>query len=408
MVYRGQQDYLCLVDITPSFAYTVQENNYATFYGKDGKAWSLQFSNAGDARNFAIHVALAKFFVSGQKNIVVLEEPMQMSGTHVLGTGDSAGIKYTTWLTKPDTGALSTQIDSNATKDGVSRITLGDHSTSFPAWHAALNGRKKGFKGIVVSPPAMAFGEAGVAGTIPPNSIIVFELEVARVKRAAPAAAPAHAEAPVSASLNAPSTLFDGYPAGDAVSSAEAQKTELMQRLARAGAKPMIGSPAAPGPATAAAQIPAQPLPQQAAAAAPQPMQQQQPQQQQPVCVFAPTIESHNHCSVGFVFPDIYCSRLCFFPLDCCGFFCVVCDVRCRMQGRWRCMRLSPGWVSLRFVACFLPSVAKVCLAGWVPVIENFIFLTERKQPRVFPRRPQCVRFCHSYTEELLTDASSL
>ena len=304
MVYRGQQDYLCLVDITPSFAYTVQENNYATFYGKDGKAWSLQFSKAEDARNFAIHVALAKFFVSGQKNIVLLEEPMQMSGTHVLGTGDSAGIKYTTWLTKPDTGALSTQIDSNAAKDGVSRITIGDHSTSFPAWHAALNGRKKGFKGIVVSPPSMAFGDAGVAGTIPPNSIIVFELEVARVKRAAPAAAPAHTEAPVSASLNAPSTLFDGYPAGDAVSSAEAQKTELMQRLARAGAKPMIGSPAAASPAAATTQIPAQPLPQQAAAAAaaaaPQPMQ---PQQQQPVCVFVPTFDSHNHFCDGICFP---------------------------------------------------------------------------------------------------------
>lgn len=316
MVYRGQQDYLCLVDITPSFAYTVQENNYATFYGKDGKAWSLQFGNAGDARNFAIHVALAKFFVSGQKSIVVLEEPMQMSGTHVLTTGDSAGIKYTTWLTKPDTGALAAQVDSNATKDGVSRITIGDHSTSFPAWHAALNGRKKGFKGIVVSPPAMAFGEAGVPGTIPPNSIIVFELEVARVKRAtAPAPAPAHTEAPAPASLNAPSTLFDGFPAGDAVSSAEAQKTELMQRLARAGAKPMVGSPAAASPAAAsAAQIPAQPLPQQAAAAAaPQPMQQQQ--QQQPVC--ASFFQSHLDpiiiAVVGFVFPRYLLLTLVFF-----------------------------------------------------------------------------------------------
>ena len=364
MVYRGQQDYLCLVDITPSFAYTVQENNYATFYGKDGKAWSLQFSSAEDARKFAIHVALAKFFVSGQKNIVVLEEPMQMSGTHVLGSGDSAGIKYTTWLTKADTGALSTQIDSNAAKDGVSRITIGDHSTSVPAWHAALNGRKKGFKGIVVSPPSMAFGDAGVAGTIPPNSIIVFELEVARVKRAAPAAAPAHAEAPVS--LNAPSTLFDGYPAGDAVSSAEAQKTELMQRLARAGAKPMIGSPAAASPAAAATQIPAQPLPQQAAtavaAAAPQP----QPQQQQPVCAFCAHIhDSHNNCCEGLVFPDIYCSRLCFLSFDCCGFFCfVMSDAVCRCDGCVCAAAWDEPATGLLLVLLFL--LRGVCLAAVV------------------------------------------
>ena len=276
MVYRGQQDYLCTVDITASFAYTAQNNNYATFYAKDGHAWSLQYGNAADARNALIHVALAKFFVSGQKNVMVVDEQAQLTGTHSLSAGDTAGIKYTAWLTKPDTGALSTVIDSNAAKDGFSRIIIGDTSTSFQAWHAALTGKKKGYRAIVVSPPALAYGAAGVPGTVPPNTIVVYELEVARVKRAAPAPAPAAAaaEAPT---ISAPSTLFEGYPAGDTMASAaEAQKTELMQRLARAGAKPMPGSPLA---STAA--LPHQPAAAAAAATAAAAPQAQAPQQTQ-------------------------------------------------------------------------------------------------------------------------------
>ena len=65
LLYRNQTEYLCTADISASFTYNVLENNFGSFYDNDRKYWSIQFNNATDARNFAIHVAIAKHMVAG-------------------------------------------------------------------------------------------------------------------------------------------------------------------------------------------------------------------------------------------------------------------------------------------------------------------------------------------------------
>ena len=49
-------------------------------------------------------------------------------------------------------------------------------------WEIGVEGMKKGGKRILTIPPELAYGEGGVRGMVPPNSTIVFEIELIEIK----------------------------------------------------------------------------------------------------------------------------------------------------------------------------------------------------------------------------------
>ena len=91
------------------------------------------------------------------------------TGTGAVSTsGRSVVIRYTGWLPSGkqfDTGEIT--------------VTLGSKKT-IPAWEEGLLGMRVGGQRRLVVPPNLAYGAAG-AGEIPPNAVLVFEMEMTAV-----------------------------------------------------------------------------------------------------------------------------------------------------------------------------------------------------------------------------------
>lgn len=75
--------------------------------------------------------------------------------------------------------------------DGTKFDSSYDHNQTFsfvvgggqviPGWDQGLLGMKVGGKRKLVIPPSLAYGEKGVTGAIPPNSTLIFEIELLKV-----------------------------------------------------------------------------------------------------------------------------------------------------------------------------------------------------------------------------------
>ena len=92
----------------------------------------------------------------------------------VLGTGTpalkgrTAVVRYTGWLPS------GKQFDS-----GEISVTLGSNRT-IAAWEEGVLGMRVGGKRRLIVPPSLGYGASG-SGAIPPNSVLVFDMEVTEV-----------------------------------------------------------------------------------------------------------------------------------------------------------------------------------------------------------------------------------
>jgi FKBP-type peptidyl-prolyl cis-trans isomerase FkpA len=89
--------------------------------------------------------------------------------------GQIVTVHYTGWL--PD----GTQFDSSRDYDqpfqtpiGVGRVIGG--------WDEGIPGMRVGGQRKLVIPPALAYGESGAGGVIPPNATLVFDVELLDVR----------------------------------------------------------------------------------------------------------------------------------------------------------------------------------------------------------------------------------
>jgi FKBP-type peptidyl-prolyl cis-trans isomerase FkpA len=105
---------------------------------------------------------------------LMIEELAAGNGTEAT-SGKTVDVHYTGWLT---TGQ---KFDSSVDRGKPFSFKLGAGQV-IKGWDEGVKGMKVGGKRKLTIPPKMAYGERGFPGAIPPNSTLVFEVELLGVK----------------------------------------------------------------------------------------------------------------------------------------------------------------------------------------------------------------------------------
>lgn len=91
-------------------------------------------------------------------------------------------VHYTGWLydAKAPHG-LGSKFDSSLDRKQPIEFVLGAHQV-IPGWEAGMQGLKVGGRRRLFIAPELAYGERGAGGVIPPNAMLVFDVQLVAVE----------------------------------------------------------------------------------------------------------------------------------------------------------------------------------------------------------------------------------
>jgi FKBP-type peptidyl-prolyl cis-trans isomerase FkpA len=102
------------------------------------------------------------------------EDITEGAGT-VAKAGDAVQVHYTGWLTD------GTKFDSSVDRKSPFNFKLGAGRV-IKGWDEGVAGMKVGGKRKLQIPPQLGYGAQGAGGVIPPNAVLVFEVELLGIK----------------------------------------------------------------------------------------------------------------------------------------------------------------------------------------------------------------------------------
>ncbi|XP_076998918.1 FK506-binding protein 15 isoform X3 [Tamandua tetradactyla] len=194
----------------------VRPNNYSSFYDDQRQNWSIMFESEKVAVEFSKQVCIAKCNSTSSLDTVLSQDLLAAEGPAV-EMGDSLEVAYTGWLFQNH--GLGQVFDSNANKDKLLRLKLGSGKV-IKGWEDGMLGMKKGGKRLLIIPPACAAGSEGVIGWIQSmDSILVFEVEIRRVKFARDSGSDGQSVSSQDSAAPSPIPGADNLSADSAVSS---------------------------------------------------------------------------------------------------------------------------------------------------------------------------------------------
>uniref|UniRef100_A0AAQ4QQL2 peptidylprolyl isomerase n=1 Tax=Gasterosteus aculeatus aculeatus TaxID=481459 RepID=A0AAQ4QQL2_GASAC len=261
LLYLSQQKQVAAAKIHVGFVFTVQPNNYCTFYDEQRQNWSLMFESDKASWDFCKEVCLAKVNSEVALEAVVVQD-LGLGEGQAVENGDSLEVVYTGWLLQNH--AIGQMFDSNQNKDKLLRLKIGAGKV-IKGWEEGMLGLKKAGRRLIVVPPNQAYGSKGIPNRVPANSTLVFETELRRVKfskdngsvsgsassrsSAAPSPAPSvenlAAEVPAQTLSSGPGRPCEpplrakSNSLSDQLANPDATKAKLISRMAKMG-QPML------------------------------------------------------------------------------------------------------------------------------------------------------------------------
>ena len=119
----------------------------------------------------------------GQSNISELVKNDDVPGTgNEAGAGRQVTVHYTGWLyDQAKADHKGKKFDSSKDSGQPFDFTLGGREV-LPGWDEGVAGMKVGGKRTLTIPPQMGYGSRGAGSDIPPNSTLLFEVELLDVR----------------------------------------------------------------------------------------------------------------------------------------------------------------------------------------------------------------------------------
>uniref|UniRef100_A0A6Q2YK93 peptidylprolyl isomerase n=1 Tax=Esox lucius TaxID=8010 RepID=A0A6Q2YK93_ESOLU len=144
-------------------------------YQKQGKLGAAVLGN-----HTTKDVCLAKVNSAPFLEVVVVQD-LALGEGQAVESGDSLEVAYTGWLLQNH--AVGQMFDSNMNKDKLLRLKLGAGKV-IKGWEDGMLGMRKSGRRLIVIPASLGYGSHGVANRVPPDSTLIFEAELRRVKLA--------------------------------------------------------------------------------------------------------------------------------------------------------------------------------------------------------------------------------
>ncbi|MCX6995010.1 MAG: FKBP-type peptidyl-prolyl cis-trans isomerase [Chlamydiae bacterium] len=92
--------------------------------------------------------------------------------------GDTVEVHYTGWIYK--NGQKGAQFDSSLPRDETFSFKIGSHMV-IQGWEEGLVGMQVGGKRTLIIPPSLGYGPRGSGRTIPPDSTLIFEVDLIKI-----------------------------------------------------------------------------------------------------------------------------------------------------------------------------------------------------------------------------------
>lgn len=108
---------------------------------------------------------------------VITQDTVEGTGA-VAENGQHLKMHYTGWIYEPNLETKKgTQFDSSIDRGTPFEFQLGAGQV-IKGWDQGIVGMKVGGKRTLIIPAALAYGERGAGGVIPPNTNLLFEVEL--------------------------------------------------------------------------------------------------------------------------------------------------------------------------------------------------------------------------------------